>query len=132
MAELVNTAPRFDVILSSEVRPANKSVAVLMGTGDKKRFGLEFAASVVPALITVLTGMMGKLMPAIPEDERPNPQVLDTKSITLAMNDEGGVGLILSFEGDFSITLAMPTGDLPALRQMIDEAIGLTDKKAKH
>lgn len=52
--------------------------------------------------------------------------------MTLAMNEEGGVGLVLSIEGDFEITLAMPIGDLPALRQLIDEAINLTDKKAKH
>lgn len=41
MAEVVNTAPTFDVILSSEVRPANKSVAVLMGTADKRNLVLS-------------------------------------------------------------------------------------------
>jgi hypothetical protein len=132
VAEIVNTAPKFDVLLSGEPRPQNKSVAILMGTADKKRFGLEFDASVVPAVITALVGLLGKVVSTLPEGSRPNPQVLQTTGMTLAMNEQGEMGLVLALEGGAELTLAMPTSDLPKLRDQIEEAISASGLRPKH
>ncbi|MHB1104222.1 MAG: hypothetical protein ACYC0C_15915 [Devosia sp.] len=128
MAEFVNTAPAFEVILSAEARPHRKSVALLFGTADRKKFGIEFSAAVVPATITALASLLGQVVSSLPEEERPNPQVLRTTGMTLAMNEQGGMGLVLSFEGGGELTLAMPTSDLPKLRDQILEAIEASDR----
>jgi ubiquinone biosynthesis protein UbiJ len=103
-----------------------------MGTADKKRFGLEFDASVVPAVIAALVGLLGKVVSTLPEGSRPNPQVLQTTGMTLAMNEQGEMGLVLALEGGAELTLAMPTSDLPKLRDQIEEAISASGLRPKH
>lgn len=132
MPEIVNTAPTFEVVLSGEARPANKSVALLFGTADKKKYGLEFSASVVPATITALTSLLGQVVSTLPEEERPNPQVLRTVGMTLAMNAQSEAALVLTMEGGGELTLSLATNDLPRLREQIEEAIQVTDRSKRN
>lgn len=133
MSEIVNTAPKFVVVLSGESRPQNQSVAILMGTADKKKFGLEFDASVVPAAVTALIGLLGKVVSALPTDQQPPPQVLKTVGMTLAMNADGQIGFVYNLEGGAELTFQIKEADLPALRGQIDEAIEFASRNAnKH
>jgi hypothetical protein len=129
VAEIVNTAPKFVSILGAEARPENTSVAVLLGTAEREQFGLEFDAGVAPAVIAALTGLLGQVVSALPEDQRPEPQVLQTTGMGFGLNEHGQPGIILSLEGGAELTLALTLSDLPALKEMVEQALEAADRK---
>lgn len=131
MSEIVNTAPKFVTLLAGEARPENKSVAILMGTADREKFGLEFDAAAAPAVITALAGLLGKAVSALPVDQRPKGQALQTTGMAFGVNEHGQPGIILALEGGGELTLALTLSDLPALKEMIDQALEAADLK-KH
>lgn len=132
LAEIVNTAPRFCVLGSGEARVAKRSVALLFGTEDRKRFGIEFGAEIVPATITALASLLGKLTSSLPEEDRPDPVILTTESMTLAMNENAEVALVLGLQGGGELTLAMPSESLPVLRDQILEAIEVSRRDRRN
>ena len=127
MAEKVNTAPKFEVVLSGEARQQNQSVALLLGTADKEKFSLEFDAKMVPATITALASLLGQVVSTLPEDEWPNYQVLKTTGMNLAMNEQGELAFMLTLEGGGELTLGLAKADLPKIREQIDDAIRISD-----
>lgn len=131
MAEIVNTAPKFMTLLAGESRPESTSVAILLGTADREKFGLEFDARVAPAVITALAGLLGKAVSALPADQRPAGQALQTTGMAFGVNEHGQPGIILALEGGGELTLALTLSDLPALKEMIDQAFETVDLK-KH
>lgn len=123
----MNTAPKFEVVLSGEARQQNQSVALTLGAADGEKFCLEFDAKIVPATITALASLMGQVVSTLPEDERPNFQVLKTTGMGLAMNQQGKMALVLTLEGGGELTLELAKADLPLLREQIEEAISISD-----
>jgi hypothetical protein len=123
LTEIINTAPRFNALGAAEARVAARSVAVLFGTADHKKYGLEFGVEIVPATITTLASLLGKVVSSLPPAERPDPVVLTTEAMTLAMNEKAEVALVLALQGGGELTLAMPSDSLPVLRDQILEAI---------
>jgi len=127
VADTLNTAPKFEVVLAGEARPDNQSVAIAVATGDGEKFMLEFDAKIVPAVITAMTSHLGAVVSELPENEQPNYQVLQTSDIGLAMNDQGELGLMLTLEDGGQLTLALPKAYLPVLQAQIDDAIRFAD-----
>jgi hypothetical protein len=132
VAEIINTAPRFNMLGSGEARVAARSVALLFGTADRKKFGVEFGVEIIPATITALATLLGKVVSSLPEADRPNPVVLTTESMTLAMNERSEAALVLGMQGGGELTLAMPAEALPALRDQILEAIEISRRSARN
>ncbi|MEX0957276.1 MAG: hypothetical protein WD800_04050 [Dehalococcoidia bacterium] len=129
MAEIVNTAPKFVTLLAGEARPESTSVAILLGTAGKETFGLEFDARVAPAVIAALAGLLGEAVSALPADRRPKGQALQTTGMAFGVNEHGQPGIILTLEGGAELTLALTLSDLPALREMIDQALESIDQR---
>ncbi|MBO6718082.1 MAG: hypothetical protein JJ913_09015 [Rhizobiaceae bacterium] len=132
MAEIVNTAPKFVSMLGAEARPENASVAILLGTAERQKFGLEFDAGVAPAVIAALSGLLGKVASALPADQRPQQQVLQTTGMAFGINEQGQPGIILSLEGGAELMLALTLSDLPALKEMVDQALEAADLDQRH
>jgi hypothetical protein len=129
VAEIVNTAPKFVTVLAGEARPKSTSVAILLGTADREKFGLEFDAVVAPAVIAALAGLLGKVVSALTVEERPSQQILQTTGMAFGMNELGQPGIVLSLEGGAELQLALTLSDLPALREMIDQTLEAADMR---
>jgi hypothetical protein len=132
LSDIVNTAPKFVSLLAGEARTANNSVALLLGTADRQKFGLEFDARAAPAVIAALAGLLGKVISSLPEDERPTGQALQTTGMAFGVNEQGQPGIILYLEGGAELTLALTLSDLPALKEMVDGALEAADLAQKH
>ncbi len=131
MTDITNTAPKFVRLLAGEPRPANTSVALLLGTADRQMFGLEFDSAVVPAVIGALAGLAGKAAPEVADGERAPAQALQTTGMAFGVNEHGQPGIILQLEGGAELAIALTPSDLPALKEMIDEAFEAADSQ-KH
>ena len=66
MADKVNIAPKFEVVLSGEARQQNQSVALTFDTAGGEKFGIEFDAKIVPATITALASLLGQVVSTLP------------------------------------------------------------------
>ena len=52
--------------------------------------------------------------------------------MALGVNEQGQPGILLMLEGGAELTLALSPSDLPAMRDMIDQAIEASELKQKH
>ena len=127
MSDTINTAPKFEAVLAGEARTENSSVALTVATATGEKFGLEFDAKIVPAVITALTSHLGEVVSSLSDNEQPNYQVLKTTEMGLAMNAQGELGLMLTLEGGGQLTLGMAKAYLPVLKAQIEDAIRIAD-----
>ena len=132
MTEIVNTAPKFVRVLGGEARPDSKSIALLLGTADRQKFGLEFDAGVAPAVIAALAGLVGKATEHLPVEERPSGQALQTTGMAFGLNEHGQPGIILALECGGELALALTLSDLPTLKEMIDQTLEASEIAQKH
>lgn len=132
MEETVMKAPVLNVVLASGVDAPAGTVSVTFGFIDKKKFQLDFSAQCVPMTIAALAAEMGKLVAALPADKAPALQGIAVTSTQLAMKDDGTVSIFLRLESGAELPLDFRLDDLTRLRQQIDEAIKVGDRKTRH
>src|SRR5437588_587445 len=125
------TAPKFEVLLHSEARPTNRSILLVVGTADKKRFNLEFSVACAPVAIAAMIAELGKVVSTLPQNTLPI-QGIRTTGTTLAMKDDGTVALLLRLESGAELPLEFQHSDLAKLRDQIEEAMAASDQSKRH
>ena len=132
MPETIMKAPVLDVVLASGIDAPAGTLSVTFGSVDKKKFQLDFSAKCVPLTIAALAAEMGKLVATLPADKTPALQGIAVTGTQLAMKDDGSVSLFLRLESGAELPLDFKAADLARLRQQIDEAVTVADRKTRH
>lgn len=133
MSDPENKPTLVDTVLAAGVNPVNHSVALTLGTPGLKKFELELSLRCAPVLVAVVLGAIGKLLPAIPPDQRPKVQPIIGKSLQLGVsNTTGNPALMITLETGAELAFEFDPEDMSRISQLMSEIASLGDTSTRH